>query len=88
MPITRVSIENFPISYKATTEMLHFDAQNFGGSYSGYQSHAPFDDFFPFLTKFWWMSIKCIHDNGRVHFVSVTRRCSIIVGSGIIAQLL
>ena len=22
-------------------------------------------------TKFWWTSIKCIHDNGRVHFVSV-----------------
>ena len=30
MPITRVSIDNFPISYKATIEMLHFDAQNFG----------------------------------------------------------
>ena len=32
MPITAVSIDNFPISYKATIEMLHFDAQNFGGN--------------------------------------------------------
>ena len=37
-------------------------------------------------TKFWWTSIKCIHDNSRVHFVSVSRRCSIVVGSGIIAD--
>ena len=40
-------------------------------------------------TTFWWTSIKCIHDNSRVHFVvSVSRPCSIIVGSWIIAQLL
>ena len=33
-------------------------------------------------TKFWWTSIKCIHDNGRVHFVvSVLRPCLIVVGS-------
>ena len=57
--------------------------------YSGYQSHAPFNDFFPISkTKFWWTSIKCIHDKNRVHFVSVSRRCSIVVGSGTVAQLL
>ena len=45
--------------------------------------------FFPISnTKFWWTSIKCIHDNSRVHFVSVSRRCSIAVGSGKIAQLI
>ena len=43
--------------------------------------------FFPISkTKFWCTSIKCIHDNSRVHFVSVSRRCSIVVGQGIIAQ--
>ena len=32
--------------------------------YSGYQSHAPSNDFFAISkTTFWWMSIKCIHDN-------------------------
>ena len=34
------------------------------GLYSGYQSHAPSNDFFPISkTTFWWTSIKCIHDN-------------------------
>ena len=38
-------------------------------SYSGYQSHALFNDFFPISkTKFWWTSIKCFHDNSCVHF--------------------
>ena len=32
-------------------------------SYSGYQSHAPSNDFFLFQNTFWWTSIKCIHDN-------------------------
>ena len=33
-------------------------------------------------TKFWWTSIKSIHDNGRIHFVvSVSRPCLIVVGS-------
>ena len=45
--------------------------------------------FVPSKTKFWWTSIKCIHDNGRIHFVvSVSRPCLIVVGSWIIAQLL
>ena len=57
--------------------------------YSGYQSQVPYNNFFPISkTKFWWTSIKCIHDNSRVHFVSVSRRYSIVIGSGIIAQLL
>ena len=33
-------------------------------------------------TKFWWTSIKSLHDNGRIHFVvSVSRPCLIVVGS-------
>ena len=45
--------------------------------------------FFPiWKTKFWWTSIKCFHDNSGVHFVPVSQPCSIVVGSGIIAQLL
>ena len=45
--------------------------------------------FFPiWKTKFWWTSIKCFHDNSCVHFVSVSQPCSIVVRSGIIAQLL
>ena len=45
--------------------------------------------FFPISkTKFWWTSVKCFHDNNRVHFVSVSRPCSIIVGSGTITQWL
>ena len=45
--------------------------------YSGYQSHAPSNDFFPISkTAFWWTAIKCIHDNnsGRSfqnHYFSV-----------------
>ena len=40
--------------------------------------------FFPIRkTKFWWTLIKCFHDNSRVHFMSVSQPCSIIVGSGI-----
>ena len=39
-------------------------------------------------TTFWWTSVKCFHDSSRVHFVSVSPPCSIVVGSGIIAQLL
>ena len=55
--------------------------------YSGYQSHAPSNDFFPFSkTKFWWTSIKRFHDNSPVHCVSVSRPCSIVVGSGKITQ--
>ena len=52
--------------------------------YSDNQSHAPYDFF---LISFWWTSVKCIHGNSRDHFVSVSRRCTIIVGSGMIAQL-
>ena len=58
-------------------------------SYSGYQSYAPSNDSFPISkTKFWWTSVKCFYDNSRVHFVSVSQPCSIVIGSGIIAQLL
>ena len=39
-------------------------------------------------SKFWWMSIKCFHDNSRVHFASVSQPRAIVVGSGIIALLL
>ena len=45
--------------------------------YSGYQSHAPSNDFFPISkTTFWWRSIKCIHDNNgersyRNHYFNV-----------------
>ena len=47
--------------------------------YSGYQSHAPLNDFFPiWKTKFWWTSLKCFHDNSRVHFVSVSQPCSLV----------
>ena len=58
--------------------------------YSGYQSHAPFNDFLFSISKakFWWALVKCFHDNSRVHFVSVSPPCSIVVWSGIIAQLL
>ena len=33
--------------------------------------------FFPiWTTKFWWTSVKCFHDNSRVHFVPVSQPCS------------
>ena len=51
-------------------------------------TRAPQRFFSIWKTKFWWTSIKCFHDNSRVHFVSVSQPCSIVVGSGIIAQLL
>ena len=45
-------------SHKLTTP------RNEGHNYSGYQSHAPSNDFFHISkTTFWWTSIKCIHDN-------------------------
>ena len=58
-------------------------------TYSGYQSHAPFNDFFPISkTKFWWTSVKCFHDDSCVNFGLVSPPRSIVVGSGIIAHLL
>ena len=69
-----------------TVDLKIFTESRYETSYSGYQPHAPFNDFFPISkTKFWWTSIKYIHDNSRVHFVSVSRRCSIDVGSCTIA---
>ena len=57
------------------------------GIVTAVSSHTRPSTIFPISkTKFWWTSIKCIHDNSRVHFVSVSRRCSIVVGSGIIAD--
>ena len=45
--------------------------------------------FFPnSKTKFLWTSVKCFHHNSCDHFVSVSWPCSIVVGSGIIAQWL
>ena len=46
--------------------------------YSGYQSHAPSNDFFSISkTTFWWTSIKCLHDNNGVKF-SEYPSCSFI----------
>ena len=73
LALFKTNIVNFPTLFK--TEFRFFNM-------------CP-STFFPISkTKFWSTSIKCIHDNGRVHFLSVSRRFSIIVGSGTIAQLL
>ena len=58
-------------------------------TFTAVTSHTRPSKIFPISkTKFWWTSIKCFHDNSRVHFMSVSRPPSIVVESGIIAQLL
>ena len=42
------------------------------GTYSGYQQHAPLNDFFLYSkVKFWWTSIKCFHDDTPVPLEAV-----------------
>ena len=50
-------------------------------------THAPQRLFPIWKTKFWRTSVKHFHDNSRVHFMSVSQPCSIVVRSGIIDQL-
>ena len=60
-------------------------------NFTAVTSHTrPSTIFFPIRkTKFWWTSLKCFHDNSRVHFVSVSQPCSLvrrIINRSIIAK--